>query len=83
MKGNFWRKIFRKGWNSKDAIYNGWNAKHDGKSTRTKLKNWFSQSVNDNEWEEALDNNNVTEDKDDNTLDTAAIIAGTLAASCS
>lgn len=41
MKGNFWRKIFRKGYNSKDSRYNGWMAKTDAHTSRTKLKNFL------------------------------------------
>ena len=41
MKGNFWHKIFRKGYNSKDHRYNGNMAKTDAHTSRTKLKNFL------------------------------------------
>ena len=40
MKGNFWRKIFRKGYNAHgyhSAQYNGKMAKTDGNTSRTRL----------------------------------------------
>lgn len=37
MKTSLWKRFFRCGWNSKSATYNGWNAKHDAKTTRTRL----------------------------------------------
>ena len=43
MKGNFWHKIFRKGYNSQDYRYNGHNAKTDAKSTRTKLNRFLDK----------------------------------------
>ena len=48
MKGNFWRKIFRKGYDTKDHRYNGWMAKTDAKTTRSKLKR-FLNKIKDNE----------------------------------
>ena len=39
-KGNFWRKYFRKGYNAqgtRSARFNGWCAKTDAKTTRTRL----------------------------------------------
>lgn len=41
MKGNFWRKIFRKGYDTKDARYNGYYAKTDAKTSRSKLKRFL------------------------------------------
>lgn len=43
MKGNLWRKIFRKGYDTKDARYNGHCAKTDANTSRTKLKRFFSR----------------------------------------
>ena len=44
MKGNFWRKIFRKGYDTKDARYNGYCAKTDANTSRSKLKRFFHKS---------------------------------------
>ena len=44
MKGNFWRKIFRKGYNTKDARYNGYCAKTDANTSRSKLKRFFQRN---------------------------------------
>lgn len=46
MKGNFWHKIFRKGYNANypkgdAARSNGWLAKTDAHTTRTKLNNFL------------------------------------------
>lgn len=46
MKGNFWHKIFRKGYNTEyphgdAARSNGWLAKTDAKTTRSKLKRFL------------------------------------------
>ena len=46
--GNFWRKIFRSGYNASypkgsAARSNGWCAKTDAKTTRTKLKNYLKK----------------------------------------
>ena len=43
MKGNFWHKIFRKGYDSKDYRYNGNMAKTDAHTSRTKLKNFLKR----------------------------------------
>lgn len=43
MKGNFWRKIFRKGYDTKDSRYNGWMAKTDAHTSRTKLKQYLNK----------------------------------------
>ena len=40
MKGTFWHKYFRKGYNAQGmraARFNGWYAKTDAKTTRTRL----------------------------------------------
>lgn len=47
VKGNFWRKIFRCGYNSKSAVYNGYMAKTDAKTTRTQLKNFLNRFYNE------------------------------------
>lgn len=44
MKGNLWRKIFRKGYDTKDARYNGHCAKTDANTSRTKLKRFFNKN---------------------------------------
>lgn len=44
MKGNFWRKIFRKGYNAQgyhSAQYNGTMAKTDWHTNRSKLKRYL------------------------------------------
>ncbi len=51
-KGNFWRKIFRCGLNASyptgdAARYNGYWAKHDVSSTRTKLKRFLDKITYD------------------------------------
>lgn len=38
MKGNFWHKFFRKGYDTKNARYNGHCAKTDANTSRAKLK---------------------------------------------
>jgi hypothetical protein len=48
MKGNFWHKIFRKGYNvdyphGDAAKYNGNMAKTDAKTTRSKLKRFLDK----------------------------------------
>ena len=47
MKGNFWRKIFRKGYNSHGgghaARYNGKMAKTDVKTSRARLKRFLDK----------------------------------------
>ena len=48
MKGNFWHKIFRKGYcadypKGDAAKANGWGAKTDAKTTRTKLKRFLDK----------------------------------------
>ena len=48
MKGNFWRKIFRKGYNANypkgdAAKSNGWLAKTDARATRSKLKRFLNK----------------------------------------
>ena len=45
MKGNFWHKWFRKGYNTKDEAYNGKNAKTDAGYTRTRLNRLFNELV--------------------------------------
>ena len=52
MKGNFWSKIFRKGYcfegyHSKE--YNGKMAKTDAKTIRTKLNNFLNRIKNEQE----------------------------------
>jgi hypothetical protein len=47
MKGNFWHKIFRNGYNAQypkgdAAKYNGKMAKTEASTTRTKLKNFLN-----------------------------------------
>ena len=42
MKGNFWRKIFHKPY-GKDWRYNGWMAKTDARTSRTKLKRFLDK----------------------------------------
>jgi len=49
MKGNWWHKLFRKGYDSHDAQYNGHIAKTDAKSTRTKLKNYLKRISEENQ----------------------------------
>ena len=48
MKGNFWHKLFRKGYNANypkgdAAKANGWMAKTDAKATRSKLKRFLDK----------------------------------------
>ena len=43
MKGNIWRKIFRKGYDTKDARLNGWCAKTEANTTRSRLKRFLSK----------------------------------------
>lgn len=43
MKGNFWRKIFRKGYDTKDAVRNGYLAKTDAGTSRSKLKRFLKK----------------------------------------
>ena len=48
MKGNFWHKIFRKGYNANypkgdAARSNGWLAKTDARTTRSKLKRFLNK----------------------------------------
>lgn len=43
MKGNFWRKTFRKGYDTKDHRYNGWMAKTDAHTSRSKLKRFLDK----------------------------------------
>lgn len=49
MKGNFWHKIFRKGYDTKDSRYNGWMAKTDAKTTRSKLKRFLDKMFKEEE----------------------------------
>lgn len=48
MKGNFWKKIFRSGYNvhggGHAARYNGKMAKTDSKTTRTRLNKFLDKS---------------------------------------
>lgn len=43
MKGNFWHKFFRKGWDSASDHYNGKGSKHEAKSTRSKMKRFMKK----------------------------------------
>ena len=48
LKGNFWHKIFRKGYNANypkgyAAKSNGWLAKTDARTSRTKLKQYLNK----------------------------------------
>ena len=45
MKTSIWKRFFRTGWDSKSAIYNGWNAKHDAKTTRARLKRLMDKLI--------------------------------------
>ena len=54
MKGNFWRKIFRKGYNAEyphgnAARSNGNLAKTDAKTTRSKLKRFLGKRFQNEE----------------------------------
>ena len=49
MKTSIWKRFFRCGWNRKSAIDNGWWAKHDAKSTRTKLNRRLDRLFDDKE----------------------------------
>lgn len=42
MKGNFWRKLFRSGYDTNSRYYNGKMAKTDGNTSRTKLKKYLN-----------------------------------------
>ena len=52
MKTSIWKRFFRCGWNRKSAIDNGWWAKHDAKSTRTKLNRRLDKLLKDKDNEE-------------------------------
>lgn len=47
MKGNFWRKIFRSGYDTKSARYNGYMAKTDANTSRSKLKRFLRKLQDD------------------------------------
>lgn len=47
MKTFIWKLFFRCGWNAKSATYNGWNAKHDAKTTRTRLKRLMNKLLSE------------------------------------
>ena len=59
MKGNFWHKYFRKGYNAQGtraAHFNGWCVKADAKTTRTRLNRELDTLINPNEQDEMLYN---------------------------
>ena len=43
MKGNFWKRIFRKGYDTKDARFNGHCAKTDANTTRSKMNRFLDK----------------------------------------
>ena len=49
MKTSIWKRFFRRGWNTKSAIDNGWNAKHDAGTTRTRLNRLMDKLMEDSE----------------------------------
>ncbi|MDE5886446.1 MAG: hypothetical protein K2H46_02540 [Muribaculaceae bacterium] len=52
MKTSIWKRFFRCGWDAHGryaSIHNGWNAKHDAKTTRTKLNRKLDELLKDKE----------------------------------
>ena len=43
MKGNFWKRIFRNGYDTKNARFNGYCAKTDANTSRTKLNRFLDK----------------------------------------
>ena len=43
-----WKKLFRSGYDYKNPHDAGWYAKHEAKSTRTKLKNYLKKILHEN-----------------------------------
>lgn len=52
-KTSIWKRFFRKGFNAQGggraAIDNGWMAKHEAKTTRTKMKRMMDKIFRDEE----------------------------------
>lgn len=53
LKTSIWKKFFRKGFNAQGggyaARYDGWMAKHEARTTRTKMKRMMDKIFGDTE----------------------------------